>query len=327
VLVVGGLGPQFETLASAEIFDPGTLSWSVVPAQLHEARSRHIAALLPDGRVLVAGGRNSSGSMTSVEIFDPATMSFTVTAPMNVARDNFGAEVLEDGRVLVAGGISLDGSPGKVEERSVEIFDPATETWSFADSFHQYRWDTKLARLADGRILTAGGDSAAGHRGIPTAEIYDPAADLWNMAQPMSLARREHTLTTLAGGLRILAVGGNTHPQDALVLTATCELYDANTGNWSVVGSLALARFLHTATLLPDGRVLVVGGRVFTPSFAALASAEIFDPTTGLFSSAGDLAIGRDSHTATALLDGSVLIVGGVDTPVNAVGPVELYRP
>jgi Galactose oxidase, central domain/Kelch motif len=113
------------------------------------------------------------------------------------------------------------------------------------------------------------------------------------------------TSGTLAG--RVLLVGGSS----LVTCTNAAEVYDPVTGTYSVVGSMARARYYHTATLLPDGRVLVVGG---TPDGLSenIAEAEIFDPETSRFSSTGKLAVGRYLHTATLLNDGRVLVVGGV---------------
>ena len=80
---------------------------------------------------------------------------------------------------------------------------------------------------------------------------------------------------------------------------------------WEYTGSLNTARFHHTATLLPDGRVLVVGGE---SGHDPLASAELYDPATGTWSDTGSLRTARDSHTATLLPNGMVLVAGGRET-------------
>src|SRR6266571_3996260 len=94
---------------------------------------------------------------------------------------------------------------------------------------------------------------------------------------------------------------------------------------WEYTGSLKTARFHHTATLLPDGRVLVVGGE---HGHYPLASAELYDPATGTWSDTGSLNTARDSHTATLLPNGMVLVAGGRETiPGIGLASAELYDP
>ena len=195
------------------------------------------------------------------------------------------------------------------------------------------RDSTTATLLNDGRVLVVGGCTSPSDEALASAETYDPASSKFSPTASMHLGRRSHTATLLRNG-RVLVVGGYIgKPAKGWSpdITPTAEIYDPASGKFTDTGPLQTARALHTATLLQDGRVLVVGG-VQPVSVAAASSAEIYDPATGKFSPAGSLKFGRYLHTATSLLDGRVLIAGGA-TPFE-VGkeesqefPAEVWDP
>ena len=133
-------------------------------------------------------------------------------------------------------------------------------------------------------------------------------------------ARQQHTATLLLDG-RVLVVGGTSNG----VSFHSAELYDPNTGEWSLTGSLHEGRFNHTATLLSDGRVLVTGGLDYDFPQRVLKSAEVYDPATGTWSQTGDMGTVREFHTATLLANGKVLVVGGAGNVLYH--QAELYDP
>src|SRR5262245_39810582 len=133
-------------------------------------------------------------------------------------------------------------------------------------------------------------------------------AGQWNPTDVMGLARSRHTATVLHDG-RVLVAGGLTGSLTNLGTTRTAELYDPASGAWSFTEDMTHARSRHTAILLPDGNVLVAGGR---DRNLAIAAVELFDVSEGSWRQTGPLNIPRDSHTATLLLDGRVLVTGGL---------------
>jgi uncharacterized protein YjdB len=173
-------------------------------------------------------------------------------------------------------------------------------------------------RLNDGTVLIAGGFSG----GSPQAgaELYDSTGQASTaLATSMNSARADHTATLLNSG-KVLIVGGYAVAGPAGVLQ-TAELYDPKAQNFTLTtGAPAVARAQHTATLLPDGTVLIVGG-IDGNTGQPTTSAEIYNPQTDQFTGASSLSAARYGHTATLLNNGTVLITGGATnttpTPTN----------
>ena len=182
--------------------------------------------------------------------------------------------------------------------------------------------------LANGTVLITGGYN--GPADLPTAELYDPATGTFSSTGAMTIRRLWHTATLLANG-KVLVAGGS---DDLGALStvdnsrdlATAELFDPATGTFAQTGTMSEVRSEHTATLLANGKVLVVGG-------AADNVAELFDPATGTFTpTPGELITGgRWGCTATLLNDGTVLIVGGRDDEnvwdAFSLNGAELFNP
>lgn len=184
--------------------------------------------------------------------------------------------------------------------------------------------------LDDGRVLVAGGVAAGGE--LASVEIYDPVADRWSVTAPMAAPRLGHTLTTLKDG-RVLVAGGSVpgdaSPGQAVNPSASAELYDPRKGAWAASPDMTSARFEHTATLLGDGRVLVVGGLGSGQTGPApLSTTELYDPAAGAFVAASDLSDARTNHVAVVDGDG-VLVASGTGGPNGDVSlrSAEVFDP
>ena len=268
------------------------------------ARSGHTGTLLTDGRVLVAGGTDDS--IHSAELFDPDKGSFEpVSGGMIHVRSGHSAAVLPNGKVLIAGGRDSNGNLIPI----AELFDPATGTFSATGGLMQVRTNATATLLLGGKVLIAGGDDSQGNL-VSTAELYDPVTGAFTSTGNLQSSRAQHTATLLTNG-KVLLVGGNE--------TSSAELFDPTTGLFTATGSLGHARTHHTATLLQSGMVLVLGGSHVMPpggggappAPVSLDSIEVYDPASGKFEIVGKLAVARDSHSATLLPGGTVLVAGG----------------
>jgi hypothetical protein len=156
-------------------------------------------------------------------------------------------------------------------------------------------------------------------------QVYDPATGTFSFTgRTSSINEDGFAAASLANGM-VLVQGG--YFEEGNVVTAGADLYDPSSGVFTPTGKMNTPRYAHTATLLCDGTVLVAGGEGNTESEFALASAEIYDPATGTFSRTGDMSAARVTHTATPLLDGTVLIAGGLSVDQRFVTSAEVYHP
>ncbi len=316
-LVAGGAGN--DNLVPSRLHDPA--SGAFTPTRDTQGnltscvpRHYHTATVLPDGKVLIAGGYPSSSNAVSLpdaELYDPSTGRFTATAGhLLTARYHHTATLLPDGQVLIAGGtnfvqwLGADGGSTGVTGSSLataELYDPGTGLFTATGRLLGPRNQATANLLPDGRVLLAGGESYNPGQYVPAAELYDPATGHFTATGSLLTPREFHTSTLLPNG-KVLIVAGQSS-----TYAAHAELYDPATGIFTASGPGALRR-LHTATLLGNGKVLVAGGEV---SFVPLDSAELYDPGTGSFSPTGFLVVKREQHGASVLPGGKVLLTGG----------------
>lgn len=282
-------------------------------------RFSQTATLLPNGKVLIAGGMEANGRYdSSAELYDPRTGAFTSITSMNSARSCHTATLLPGGKVLIAGG--ADGSGENLA--TAELYDPATGTFRPTGNMSEPRCGAAAVLLKNGKVLLVGGDGAHEDERVATAELYDPATGRFIATGSMHVPRNTHSAVLLQDG-RVLVVGGSSagrYPNARI--EASAEIYDPATGRFSMTGSLNTGRHKLAAVLLSDGRVLVVGGADNRDWRGEYASTEIYDPRTGLFAAAGEMNSKRFKLTdgVVRLPDGRVLIAGGAEQP-------EIYDP
>jgi hypothetical protein len=272
------------------------------------ARYDHTATMLPNGKVLVAGGFG----LSSAELYNPATRAWTMTGPMAVNRGLHTATLLPNGKVLVAGGLSSSGI-GNQSSNGAELYDPATGTWKVTGPLATARYSHTATLLPNGKVLVTGGikDGSV----VSNAELYDPSTGTWSAAGVMTSPRSQHSASLLPNGKVLLAGGIN---------LSSAELFDPANGTWTPTGAMISARRLHTATLLPNGKVLAAGG--INSSSSSASSAETYDAATGTWTAVGAMATGRYSFTATLLPNGKVIVAGGGVATSTFTSSTELYQ-
>jgi Galactose oxidase, central domain/Kelch motif len=282
-------------------------------APMLEPRSGHTATLLPDGKVLIAGGmRRNQDFYRSAEVYDPATGKFPPTGEMSIARVGHAAVLLRSGKVLIAGGWVGHGGTD-----SAELYDPATGKFTVIAKMTARRGRPSATLLANGDVLIAGGaDRGDTPGGVASAEVFHAATLNFEPVGSMHYGRVSHTATLLNDG-RVLVAGGRGDS-----VTATAELYDPKTKQFIPTGSMLTARYKHTAGVLPDGRVLLAGGSDERDWRGSLNSAEVYDPRAGKFAATSSLNDGRFKlpDEAVRLESGQLLIAGGSKD-------VEIYNP
>jgi hypothetical protein len=329
-------------------FQKAEASSFVRTGSLMTARCSHTATLLPDGRVLVAGGGNFDAlnrasparlngvlfgnsvldtgwrDLASAEVYQPTTGTWTATGSMAIPRSGHVAVLLPSGKVLVAGG----------PDRSAELYDPGTGKWTLTGPMQTNRSNHPTATLLrNGQVLVAGGyygqPPSGGDLALRakfSAETYDPSTGRWMPTGPMHFPHLGAAASLLADG-RVLVAGGARFAAPVERSGFSCEVYDPTTRSWTRTGEMNIERMEHTATLLPNGHVLVAGG-------SADRQAEFFDPRTGKWALTGEMGLPGDGNASILLPGGQVLVAGSANfssaamtSASLAVANAELYNP
>jgi hypothetical protein len=323
-LLVGGTDENGDPISSVERFDP--LTGELTPLGSVLPRVGAVQALVGTSppRVVVVGGVDSAGGAKFVELLDGRGVERLDFAEM--ARVDLTATSLTDGRVIAIGGREPGGLPsGDIDEVSVDAVSLVVR--KLAEPLAHPRSGHTATRLGDdvgAPVLIAGGVDDR-EQPIAAAELFKPLSEgLAKMFAPAMLIPRHHHVAKLMPDGSTLIIGG---------LDATgqpvrkLELFSLDSG-FSQAGDLPVAAGVVEigATTLPDGRILITGGRA-TPDSEPLDTAYIarLDPLDGRVDvvATDHLAVARAGHQAVTLCDGTVLITGGTAGPSSA----ERYNP
>ena len=272
VLIAGGATSAGKSVASADLFDPVTGAF-VATGDMAMPRSHAVAILLRDGKVLIAGGGAAGDNQrtTSAELYDPVQGRFLPTGSMQTPRSYDTAVRLKDGRVLVTGGMSYGDFPNPEIEASAEVYDPTSGRFAATGSMSASRWKQGMALLRDGKVLVVGGQTGGSNDNrLSSTEIYDPGTGKFTRGPEMHTKRfKLHDGVVVLRDGRVLVAGG----------ADQMELYDPDSESFSTVGGVALdGFFFSTATLLGDGKVLVVNGYGQHPMDGAVRHAWLYQP-------------------------------------------------
>ena len=247
----------------------------------------------------------------------PAAWSVEAGAPLSTPRAGHQATLLDADLVLLTGGCS--GASCTPAVRSAELVDGRTGQWAATASMQVARVSHAAARLADGRVLVAGGWTGAAT--TASVEAFDPQTRRFTTLSDMGTSRMDATLTPLSNGTALVA-GGAAATNRPL---AAAEVFERD--RFTAVAPMLEARAHHAAVRLADGRVLVMGGQV--ERRLATASAEIYDPQTRTFTAARPMQLRRCKHAAVPLRDGRVMVLGGSPdcNEQQRIARTEIYDP
>jgi hypothetical protein len=335
---------QIFTASVVGLYDT-TVTWSVQEATGGSITNDGVYIAPPAAgfyHVVATSIADPTRTGSSIVAVTTSTAKFTPTGDLQDARGFHTATLLTDGKVLMAGGATrAKGDPLCDEGKtSAELYDPNSGSFTKTGSLSTERYAHTATLLQNGDVLLAGGFGSGsdcedlGEPSQSSVEIYNSATGTFQTAGNMTTGRAGHTATLLPNG-KVLFVGGGDQGGSTLpfygTASATAELYDPSANVFTSTGSMAAARFGHTATLLKSGKVLIAGG---TDSYSdnPLSTAEIYDPANGHFVSTGSMATPHAGHTATLLADGRVLITGGLNTGLingqfGISSTAELYDP
>ena len=339
ILLVGGIAAN--PTNSVELLDSTTGEWTTIDSMLQK-RAFHTATLLNDNRVLVIGGAllNDASGINTAEIYNPVDNSWSSAGKMKIGRSFHTATLISDNRVLVVG--------GHKNQKFAEIYDPSLNSWTTVGMMEIARRNHTANLMPNGDVLITGGSNSE-EIPVKDAEIFEVESGIFKPAGNMDLSRQNHTSTLLVNGKIIIVGGGGT---DRVLNTTEFFdpelkrwLVDGSLGSWYFANNLHQSRTNHTATLLPDGKILVTGGHTKNLALGenarlgktvVLKSAEIYDPISKTWTATAEMNTERSDHKAILINGDKVLVSGGYflkksdsenKRTMEVISTAEIYNP
>ena len=298
---------------------PGTPTWTTF-GELSHPRAYAAALALPSGEILVVGGLDRDDpdvTNTDSELVNVKTGAVTVLREQLLGRLHQTMTSAAD-RVVVAGGVMFQKTHWDPVDR-VDVYIPLDRKWITASSLIDARSDHAAVALLDGRVMVIGGNQ--GPRLLQSVEVYDGKKDQWTRVSPLPTPRTLLSAFTLKDG-RVLVAGGLDSSGKA---TDTTYLYDPAKDQWSEGPRMTLPRVQHAALQLASGDILFIGG-----DGAASGTSDRYDAKNGIFIRSGTLGEPRQSAQAAQLLDGRVVLIGGMPPRNTEFAPLrtaEIWDP
>ncbi len=283
-------------------------------------RAGATATVLPNGRVLIAGGQNGAGvPLSATEIYSRQSGLFTGGGSLTQARVHHTATLMANGNVLLAGGNPL---------KTADIYDPKTGLFNLIGGMNTGRQYHGAVNLPTGKVLIAGGQDPLLNVSVLTCDLMDPLTSTITPANPMMTPRQDFGMVLLPNG-KVLVAGGINNQDTRTVLNAA-EIFDPQTGIWSPTGSMNIARQGCALATLTNGKILCAGG--VGAGGSSLASTELYDPTSGSWSVSGAMIVDRNQPSATLLPNGKVLVGAGSrvvsgSSSLSPLSSMEIYDP
>jgi len=317
IMVAGGINAAGAVEKSVELYDPVYNKWTKT-GDMKTARRGHAATLLRDGRVLITGGYDgtaATSALNKAETYDPATGVWTnTTGTLIQARRWHTSTLLNSDKVLIVGGSVSSGS-----STVVELFDPATGSFTATASMRIPRQGHTATLLPTGHVLVVGRNNSDNTNlsvnsisveSSRTTEIYTPTGTAaWSDGPVLTYGRYSHTATLIGNANQLLVTGGYDYGTNKVEILDVATA-PTSSSTWLTTATMSTSRALHTSTYVPSiDKVLTIGG--YNTS-GILTSTELFTPTANTWSTTGnkELTLGRAMHASVLLSNGNVLVVG-----------------